>query len=301
MISHHASKGLVWFDISSTNQEELAGLAKRYDFHQLLIEDINNTAFVSKFDQYDDNYLVVFSLPIRYQENKINKNRLSRISFVLSKNYLISCRAETIEQLEYFSKIFESNSLLKKSEKLNNPGQLFYFMIKRIYASISEDLDNIRDQVNNIDSKFSKTYNSTLINELVYISKELSGYKQALRNHEDVWKKFLNSSAISSFNDDYALYISDLAEHCYRNHEVMYSTYELLKEIRESAAISISAQRNNIMSGISVLIKIFAALIFISIITPLLPIYIQNLILGIIILFAVLVLLYLYFKKKKFK
>ena len=186
MITHHAAKGLVWLDVSNPTDEDIAGLVKRYALHPLVGEELKSSSSLAKIDLYKDYILVVLTLPVRVG-NKGGYEIVDReVDFVIGKSFLITSRFDAIEQLEYFAKIFEANSILNKEEKMEHAGHLFYYMIKRIYAGMCEDLENIKDSLVTSESHIFTGDERKMVEVLSNLSRELIDFKQTARIHEEI-------------------------------------------------------------------------------------------------------------------
>src|SRR4051812_40107193 len=109
MTNHHAYRGLVWLDLESPTEDEVASLVKRYDLHPLVGVELRSTSTLAKVEVYHDYILVVLTVPVRLRKNGGYEIADREIDFVIGKNFLITSRDGTVEQLEYFAKIFEAN------------------------------------------------------------------------------------------------------------------------------------------------------------------------------------------------
>ena len=143
MITTHTHRNLVWLDLQSPNNEEISGIVKRYGLNPLVGEELKDSPSRAKIDFYKEYLMIILTVPVRVREDGIYKIVDREIDFIIGKNFLITSRAETIEQIDYFAKIFDANAILDKGQKIEHAGHLFYYMIKRIYSGMINDLKNI--------------------------------------------------------------------------------------------------------------------------------------------------------------
>jgi len=247
MTNTHTYRGIVWLDLESPTETEIAGLVKRYDLHPLVGEELKRSSSVAKIEFYKEYILVVLTLPVRVRKGNTNEIVDREVDFVIGKNFLITSRDTTIEQIEYFAKVFEANSILNKDEKIEHAGYLFYYMVKRIYAGMIEDLENIRDSLTNAESHIFNGDERNMVVELSNLSRELIDFKQTARMHRDIWEDMIEYADKDFFGSDFGSYVRDIRDEFNVIHELIANTRELLTDLRETNDSLLNTKQNETM------------------------------------------------------
>ena len=306
MINHYASKGLVWLDASNPTTDEIAGLVKRYSLHPLVGEELKSSSSLAKIDFYEDYILVVLTLPARIRNDSNTYEIVDReIDFVIGKNFLITSRFETIEPLEYFAKVFEANSILGKEEKMDHGGHLFYHMVKRIYSSMCEDLENIKDSLISAETRIFAGDERKMVEVLSNLSRELIDFKQTARVHQDIWEDMVSHDELSIFGKDFILYVRDIRDEFNRIRELITNARELLTDLRETNDSLLNTRQNQIIKVLTLVSFVFQPLTFIAALFTIPAIGVPLVTHGlgwygiIIIMVLISVLTWRYFKKQK--
>ena len=112
MTSTHTYRGIAWIDLQSPDDSEISSIVRRYDLHPLVGEELKSSSTLAKIDFYKDYILVVLTLPVRTHEDDSHIVVDREVDFVIGKNFLITSRYDTVEQLEYFAKVFDTNSIM---------------------------------------------------------------------------------------------------------------------------------------------------------------------------------------------
>ncbi len=264
MIYTHSYSGIVWLDMESPSDDEVSGLVKRYGLHPLVGEELKRSSALAKVDFFKDYTLVVLTVPVRIKKNGQNQIVDREIDFVIGKNFLITSRTETIEQLEYFGKIFETNSVLNKNEKIEHAGFLFYYMVKKIYAGMVEDLENIKDALTNAETRIYGGDERKMVEVLSNLSRELIDIKQTARMHHDIWEEMVAHDHANIFGDSFGSYIHDIRDEFSIIHELIVNVRELLADLRETNDSLLNSKQNEIMKVLTMVSFIFSPLIFIA-------------------------------------
>lgn len=264
MTKTYSYRGLVWIDMESPLENEISSIVKRYDLHPLVGEELRSSSTLAKIELFKEYILVVLTIPVRTKKDGLYTVVDREIDFVIGKNFLITNRTTSIEQLEYFAKVFETNSIIDKNEKIEHAGNLFYYMIKRIYTGMFEDLDNIRDSLLNAENKIFKGNERGMVAILSNLSRELIDFKQTARIHREIWDQMISDSNDSLFGSDYAPYISDMRDEFNRIHELIGNCRELLIDLRETNDSLLSTRQNEIIKTLTLVAFIFYPLTFIA-------------------------------------
>lgn len=265
MTTTHTHHGIVWLDVESPTEEEIAGLVKRYSLHPLVGEELRSSPSLAKIDFYDDYLLVVLTLPVRVREDGGYAIVDREVDFVIGKNFLITVRTDTVEQLEYFAKILDANTILNKDEKIQHAGHLFYYMVRRIYAGMCEDLENIRDSLIDAESHIFHGDEATMVKTLSGLSRELIDFKQTARVHRDIWEEMVAyADKDLLFGHEFATYIRDIRDEFNRIHEIISNAHELLDDLRGTNDSLLNTKQNEIIKTLTLVAFIFYPLTFIA-------------------------------------
>jgi len=266
MTNTHSYKGIVWLDLVSPTETEIGSLVKRYELHRLVGEELRSSSSLAKIDFYKDYMLIVLTLPSRVKKNGTYEIIDREVDFVIGKNFLITARTDTIEQIEYFSKIFEANSILDKNEKIAHAGYIFYYMVKRIYAGMFQDLENIRDALLVAETNVFNNNERKMVEVLSNLSRELIDFRQTARIHKDIWDEMIRVSELKEawLGEEFASYMRDVRDEFTRIHEMIANSRELLADLRETNDSLLNSMQNNIIKVLTVVSFVFYPLTFIA-------------------------------------
>jgi magnesium transporter len=264
MTKTHTYRGIVWIDLQSPTDDEVSGLVKRYGLHPLVGEELKSCSEVAKVEFYHDYALVVLTLPVRVRKENSYEIVDKEIDFIIGKNFLITSRDSTIEQIEYFEKIFEANSILNKEEKIDHAGFLFYYMVMRIYRGIIEDLENVKDALVAAESRIFKGDERKMVEVLSNLSRELIDVKQTARMHHNVWEEMVNYADKEFFGPGFGTYIRDIRDEFHVISELIANSRELLADLRETNDSILDTKQNEIIKTLTLLALVFSPLTFIA-------------------------------------
>jgi len=264
MTKTHSYKGIAWIDLQSPDDGEIGDLIRRYGLHPLVGEELKSSSTLAKIDFYSEYILIVLTIPVRVKKGDVYNVEDREIDFVIGKNFLITARFDVIEQLEYFAKIFEANSILGRNEQIEHAGHMFYYMIKKIYAGMSEDLENIKDALLTAETSIFSGDEKSMVRVLSNVSRELIDFRQTSRIHRDIWTDLIDMKEENPLGKEFLPYMRDMRDEFNRVHELVGNCRELLADLRETNDSLLNTKQNETIKTLTLIACIFYPPTFIA-------------------------------------
>ncbi len=265
MITTHNHRGLVWIDLQTPNDKEIGDVVRRYGLNPLVGEELKDSPSSAKVNFYKDYILVVLTLPVRIHSGEAYEIVDREVDFVIGKNFLITSRTETLEQLEYFAKIFDTNAALDKDSTLEHAGHLFYYIVQRIYSGMFQDLENIKDSLRMAESHIFNNEEKKMVEVLSFLSRELIDFKQTAHSHHDVWTELTSFTEKSTlFGNEFYSYVHTIKDESNHINETIVNARELLADLRETNDALLNTKQNEIIKVLTLVSFIFYPLTFIA-------------------------------------
>ncbi|MSU55406.1 MAG: hypothetical protein EXS46_02595 [Candidatus Taylorbacteria bacterium] len=256
MISRYFQKKLVWIDLESPTHEEIRQIMAEYDILPLVGQELIGPTFRPKVEVFPNFIYLVLHFPT------VSKHHLQRIveqqevDFIVGVNFIITCRYDKVDPLHRFSKIFEVNSILNKSDMYNHGGFVFFYMIRTIYESLTRELESAEDTLRSIEEKIFQGREREMVTKISDVSRELLDVKRATAFHEEILESFDNS-ARKFFSEDFGYYTKSIMGEYYKVFSYIESSRESIAELRETNNSLLNTKQNEIM-------KIFTILAFVT-------------------------------------
>jgi len=252
MIQKYPYKNLTWVHAESPTSEEVANLVKEYNLHPLVGEDMLSKFSRPRSERYPNYIYLVLRIPVRSKTPQTTKGHIhnayfideKEVDFVIGKNFIVTSEFSVIEPLHNFSKVFETDSILNGSKRRgesdenlhvegSHAGFIFYYMMKRIYSFMQNDLANMQQSILNVETEIFSGNERHMVEELSNLSRELIDFKQASNTHREVIEAFA-PMAHGFFGLDFRQYIDDILKEYAKIHELTANNRELVNELRDT-------------------------------------------------------------------
>ena len=185
MITKHTHKKLTWIDVENPNPEEIRSLAVEYDINPLAANELLSPTLRPKVELHHNLIYIILHFPT-FARTEGQHNSDHEIDFIIGKNFLITTHYKRVDTLYEFSKAFEVNSILDKSNLGDHAGFLFFYLIRQLYKFLEEELDSVTTDLKDIEAHIFKGDEKQMVFEISKVNRNLLNFRQATRPHQEV-------------------------------------------------------------------------------------------------------------------
>ncbi|MCK5027209.1 MAG: magnesium transporter CorA family protein [Candidatus Pacebacteria bacterium] len=250
MISRYKYKDLTWVDLESPTKEEVREVMDEYGFHPLIADELLSPTIRPKVDLYDDLIYLIIHFPAVSYNN--GRSGAQEIDFVMGKDFLITTHYELIDPLHEFSKVFEVNSILDKSDMGKHAGFLFFYIIKELYKNLIIELDYIDEQLEDIEERIFVGEEPAMVEKISRVNRDLLNVRQAIRPHKEVLDSF-ELVGSKFFGEDFSYHLRAIIGEYYKVFNILEGHKETLLDLRETNDSLLTTKTNEIMKVLTII------------------------------------------------
>lgn len=255
MITRYTHKNLVWVDMESPTQSEVREIMAEFHINPLAAEELLSPTLRPKVDVYENFIYLILHFPAaKHTHNKNNESQ--EVDFMVGKNFLITTRYDTVDPIHKFSKVFEVNSILDRSDIGSHGGYLLFYMVRKLYRAVGHELENIESALDNIEEQIFNNKEREMVEEISNVSRQLLNFKQALAAHKDILASF-EVAGKQFFGDSFAYHLRSIVGEYYKAENELKFHSETACELRETNNSLLSTKQNETM-------KLFTVMAFIA-------------------------------------
>lgn len=241
MITKYTYRNLVWVDVESPTQDEIRSLMQEFDLNTSVAEEILSPSLKPKVDLYKDYIYLILHFPAI--KHTYSKSPNQEVDFIIGKNFIITTRYDTIDPMHKFSKIFEVNSILDKSDIGDHAGYIFFYMIKKLYGSLLHELEYIESLLQQIEDKIFSGKELEVVKELSEISRMLLSFQKSTSAHQAVLESF-EVAGKRFFGDEFNYNLKTILSEYYKVNHMIETQKRSLDELRETNNSLLSTKQN---------------------------------------------------------
>ncbi len=249
MLTRRSHKGLTWIDLENPTKHEVAGLVDEFELDALVAEELLLPSSRPRAEFSSTHAYAIFHFPTMRRSSRI---REQEIDFVIGRDHIITTRYDSLDPIHDLTKIFEVESILDRSGLSEHPGTLFFFMMKRLYKSVENEIEHIRRDLQTIEEHIFAEREVEMVATLSRSARDLLNLRQTIEPHREVLKS-IESEGPAFFGAELAPYLRALSGEYYRVHNHIMRHTEFLHELRETNNSLLSTKQNETMKVLTVL------------------------------------------------
>ena len=304
MINRIKHKDFIWIDIFKPTKKDIKYLDENFHFHSLILKELRTPSIRAHIDHWQDYLYFVYHTP--EFENQIETSQPKEIDFLITKNCLITVHYQKISTLAEIFKGCKNNAKSLNFYMNNGPGELLYKILEELIQFSLRQLTHIGEKISRVEKAVFSDYLSEVekVKKISYIKRDILNFQLISRPHQKLLQSlFLEGNKF--FGKSFKIYFSGLEE----DHLKVSSSLQNYRDIIESLETTNS---NLINIKINDIMKIFTILAFVTFpLTLISSIFGMNTtntpIVGhshdfwsiIIIMSSIAVLMFIYFRHKK--
>jgi magnesium transporter len=250
MISRNTYKKLTWIDIQSPTKDEVRSLMKEFDIHPVVAQELLSPTMRPRVDLYDNAIYLILHFPMI--EHKHGNEKIQEVDFIIGKNFLITTHYDMIDPLHEFSKVFEVNSIIDKGNMGEHAGFLFFYLIKELYRSLSDELDHIDNKLESIESQIFGGNEKAMVKEISKINRDLLNFRQSVRMHKDILSS-LEIAGEKFFGNKFTYYLRAITGEYSKIANQMEGHRETMYELRKTNDSLLTTKQNEVMKILTIL------------------------------------------------
>ncbi len=250
MLTKYTHKDVTWIDLESPTKEEVQKVMHEYSVHPTVAEELLMPTLKPRVDLHDDFIYLILHFPAFRHTHTHQQNQ--EIDFIVGKDFIITTRYDTVDPLHKFSKIFETNSILDKSDIGTHAGFVFFFMIKKLYKSLEHELEFIDDALETIEDDIFKGREKEMVVSLSVVSRDLLNFKQAMRSHKEVLDSF-EEAGLEFFGKDFSHHIKSIISEYYKINGTISTHNDSLYELRQTNDSLLTTKQNEVMKTLTIM------------------------------------------------
>ncbi|HEY4476833.1 MAG TPA: magnesium transporter CorA family protein [Candidatus Paceibacterota bacterium] len=271
MLTRHQYKELIWIDLESPTESELASAAREFKVHPLVTHELNQPSLRSKVDLYSDFIYLILHFPIcqicyseRVNAGSVQNNAdTEEIDFVIGHNFLITTHYQPVVGIKEFATIFQPSQLEDRGKDKTHAGFLFYHLVRQLYGELTTGLDYINGVLKQAEGKVFSGEERAMVKLLAEVNHTLLDFRWALKHHRGVLDS-LQAVSREFFDDDFHYYLGAVSGEYNRIWAMLESNRETFTDLRETNESLLSIKTNETMKVFTVMAFIFFPLTLIT-------------------------------------
>ena len=245
-----------WIDLFCSNIEEIKSIREIFDIHPAAEEDILSNQTRTKYEEFEENTVVIMQGIKEIEEFNI---KIYNLSFIFGENYLITSHFENNEAID---------SLISNPKKLENlmkkgAGHIFHYLLDKEIDKCMQIKSILLEEFKQTEKEFIKNPEKEVLEDLFQKELTLLETRQVMESLTDLCLS-LTRPTDNYLDNELLPYFRDIYDHSFRTTESLKSMLGRINGMRNAYQTITSNRLNETMK---ILTMIMAIMMPITIVT----------------------------------
>lgn len=248
---------VTWIDIHGLHDEKfIADLAKQFNLHALVIEDILTTDQLPKIESYCDfNHIVIKNFGF-----KANTNLLiwEQVSFILGPDFVISIQEGNSDLFSHIKALLENPKSRVREKKAD---YLLYVLLDVVVDNGYLILDELGSKMEEVEDMLLTSMQPHSIQRIHALKKDLLTFRRYMWPVRGITDR-LATAEDPMINPETVPYLNDIYDHLLHILDLIETFREVSTGIFEIYLATIQIKTNEVMKTLTMVATIFLPLTF---------------------------------------
>jgi len=230
---------LAWFDIADPASPELDELARRFNLHELQIEDCRHRPQRPKTEEHDHYIFTVLKHIHDHAELEFDD-----VDLFLGPDFLISVRSAD-------AAIMENVRTRAAQENVDRLDRIFYMIIDQIVDGYQPVLDKLADEISEIEDVVLDRPNPETLSRIFSLKRKLVDFRRIAGGMREVVNALIRREK-GLLGDDLDPYFRDIYDHIIRSVDLIESYRDLLSGSLDIYLSAVANRTNEVMKVLTI-------------------------------------------------
>lgn len=225
-------------------------MAENYNLHPIILEELEKPTVRSQAEDHNGYIYLVLHFPIFNPHKKISEP--VEIDLVVTPDTLVSVRYEDIEPLDNFLQKCKSPAgVMRKTALAKDTLNLFYFLMKEMYAFSLRELDHIEEKIGQIEEAIFSGREKEMLFALSLARSDILNFLRTLRPQATLLESLMARDFFETKIKNY--YLTDLFGQHQRIISLAENNRDVIEGLQTTNESLLNAKTNQIMKVLTII------------------------------------------------
>lgn len=252
---------ITWVNIDGLHDIQLMEtVAKKFDLHPLVMEDVVNVFQVPKIDAHQNTSILFLTLNEFYNTDATQVIETDQISIILSKNFILTFQERESAIFDpVINRLQSGNSRVRKM----GTGYLCYALLDTLIDSYTDTLEKFDDDFYTLEDELMGKPNINQLHNIHRLNKNMIAMRKATAPVKEIIAGLLKIED-EIIKEELYVYLRDLQDHINKVTSTIDSDRESLNNMINVNMTNQNTKMNETMKVLTVISTIFIPLSFIA-------------------------------------
>jgi magnesium transporter len=263
LVNELTASGLTWVNVVSPDVETAQGLALRFGWHPLDVEDIVSKRQRPKVDDYEEDGYLFAVLHFPVFDKAIQRLNAAELDLFIGQDYLVTIpNRELLPVTRLFGRC-DSDAPFREQLFRKGSGRLLYEVLDDLFDYCFPILDKIGHKLDSIEDDMFEGYAEDVVRDISNVKQEIISYRKVVKPGRSTLRA-LERRVDKFLPEELDLYFDDIVDSAERIWDQLDNYKEVVDGLESTNESVISHRQNDVLRVLTIFSVIVLPLTLIS-------------------------------------
>ena len=257
------ASGLTWVNVVSPDVETAQGLAARFGWHPLDVEDIVSKRQRPKVDDYEDDGYLFAVLHFPFYDTQVQRLNAAELDIFVGHDYVVTIPNHELRPVTRLFARCEEDDLFREQLFARGSGRLLYEVLDDLFDYCFPILDKIGFKLDSIEDEMFEGRAEDVVRDLSNVKQEIISYRKIIKPERSTLR-VLDGRVQRYLPKELDLYFDDIVDAAERIWDLLDNYKEVVEGLEQTNESVISHRQNNVLRLLTVFSVVLLPLTLIS-------------------------------------
>jgi magnesium transporter len=252
LVHELSASGLTWVNVVSPDLETAQGLALRFGWHPLDVEDLVSKRQRPKVDDYEEDGYLFSVLHFPVFDQAVQRLNAAEIDIFIGHDYVVTVpNRELLPVTRLFARC-EDDERLRDQLFARGSGRLLYEILDDLFDYCFPILDKIAHKLDVIEDEMFEGRSYEVVRDLSNVKQEIISYRKIIKPERSTLR-VLERRVESFLPEELEMYFDDIVDSAERIWDLLDNYKEVVEGLESTNESVISHRQNDVLRLLTVI------------------------------------------------
>src|SRR6188508_3808991 len=257
------ASGLTWVNVVSPDVETAQGLAARFGWHPLDVEDIVSKRQRPKVDDYEDDGYLFAVLHFPFYDTQVQRLNAAELDIFVGHDYVVTIPNHELRPVTRLFARCEEDDLFREQLFARGSGRLLYEVLDDLFDYCFPILDKIAHKLDGIEDDIHEVRSEELVRDISNVKQEIISYRKIMKPQRPTLR-VLERKVERFLPEELELYFDDIVDASERIWDLLDNYKEVVEGLEDTNESLIAHRHNDVLRVLTVFSVILLPLTLIA-------------------------------------
>jgi magnesium transporter len=263
LVHELSASGLTWVNVVAADVGTAQGLAERFGWHPLDVEDVVSKRQRPKVDDYEDEGYLFAVLHFPFYDKTVQRLNAAELDIFIGHDYVVTIPNRELHPVTRLFARCEEDERLREQLFVRGSGRLLYEILDDLFDYCFPILDKIAHKLDVIEDEMFEGRSQEVVRDISNVKQEIISYRKIIKPERSTLR-VLERRVENFLPEELEEYFDDIVDGAERIWDLLDNYKEVVEALESTNESVISHRQNDVIRLLTVISATLLPLTFVT-------------------------------------